>query len=79
MKTVRVDSGGKLNGELLRLGLVDEISLLVHPYLVGGQSPASMFRAADLVHEVGVLRARAAAVPQGEAGHRLAALRRAGT
>lgn len=56
VKTVRVDSGGKLNGELLRLGLVDEISLLVHPYLVGGTSPASMYRAADLVHEVGVLR-----------------------
>lgn len=56
VKTVRVDSGGKLNGELLRLGLVDEISLLVHPYLVGGKSPASMFRAADLVHEVGVLQ-----------------------
>jgi 2,5-diamino-6-(ribosylamino)-4(3H)-pyrimidinone 5'-phosphate reductase len=54
VKTVRVDSGGKLNGELLRLGLVDEISLLVHPYLVGGSSPASMYRAADLVHEVGV-------------------------
>jgi 2,5-diamino-6-(ribosylamino)-4(3H)-pyrimidinone 5'-phosphate reductase len=56
VKTVRVDSGGKLNGELLRLGLVDEISLLVHPYLVGGTSPASMFRAAELRHEVGVLQ-----------------------
>jgi 2,5-diamino-6-(ribosylamino)-4(3H)-pyrimidinone 5'-phosphate reductase len=56
VKTVRVDSGGKLNGELLRLGLVDEISLLVHPYLVGGTSAASMYRAADLVHEVGVLQ-----------------------
>jgi 2,5-diamino-6-(ribosylamino)-4(3H)-pyrimidinone 5'-phosphate reductase len=56
VSTVRVDSGGKLNGELLRLGLVDEISLLVHPYLVGGIGPASMFRAADLVHEVGVLQ-----------------------
>lgn len=56
VKTVRVDSGGNLNGELLRLGLVDEISLLVHPYLVGGTGPASMYRAADLVHEVGVLR-----------------------
>jgi 2,5-diamino-6-(ribosylamino)-4(3H)-pyrimidinone 5'-phosphate reductase len=55
VKTVRVDSGGKLNGELLRLGLVDEISLLVHPYLVGGKNPASMFRAADLTHEIGVL------------------------
>ncbi len=56
VRVVRVDSGGKLNGELLRLGLVDEISLLVHPYLVGGVSPASMYRAADLVHEVGVLQ-----------------------
>jgi len=54
VKTLRVDSGGKLNGELLRLGLVDEISLLVHPFLVGGSDTASMFRAADLVHEVGV-------------------------
>ncbi len=32
---VRVDSGGALNGALLRAGLVDELSLLVHPVLVG--------------------------------------------
>ena len=32
---VRVDSGGVLNGALLQAGLVDEISLLVHPLLVG--------------------------------------------
>ena len=32
---VRVDSGGALNGALLAAGLVDEISLLVHPLLVG--------------------------------------------
>jgi 2,5-diamino-6-(ribosylamino)-4(3H)-pyrimidinone 5'-phosphate reductase len=32
---VRVDSGGALNGALLREGLVDELSLLVHPVLVG--------------------------------------------
>ena len=32
---VRVDSGGGLNGALLRAGLVDEISLLVHPVIVG--------------------------------------------
>ena len=32
---MRVDSGGALNGALLRAGLVDEISLLVHPVLVG--------------------------------------------
>ena len=32
---MRVDSGGALNGALLRAGLVDELSLLVHPVLVG--------------------------------------------
>jgi len=34
-RTVRVDSGGRLNGALLECGLVDEVSLLVHPVLVG--------------------------------------------
>jgi 2,5-diamino-6-(ribosylamino)-4(3H)-pyrimidinone 5'-phosphate reductase len=32
-RMVRVDSGGVLNGALLDAGLVDEISLLVHPAL----------------------------------------------
>jgi 2,5-diamino-6-(ribosylamino)-4(3H)-pyrimidinone 5'-phosphate reductase len=35
VRTVRVDSGGRLNAALLRAGLVDEASLLVHPALVG--------------------------------------------
>jgi 2,5-diamino-6-(ribosylamino)-4(3H)-pyrimidinone 5'-phosphate reductase len=34
-KLVRVDSGGGLLGALLDQGLVDELSLLVHPVLVG--------------------------------------------
>jgi 2,5-diamino-6-(ribosylamino)-4(3H)-pyrimidinone 5'-phosphate reductase len=33
---LRVDSGGALTGALLAEGLVDEISLLVHPVLTGG-------------------------------------------
>lgn len=49
VKRVRVDSGGTLNGALLRAGLVDEISLLVAPYAVGGQSPSGLFVADDLV------------------------------
>jgi 2,5-diamino-6-(ribosylamino)-4(3H)-pyrimidinone 5'-phosphate reductase len=32
---VRVDSGGSLNGALLASGLIDELSLLVHPCLAG--------------------------------------------
>ncbi len=55
VKTVRADSGGALNGALLRAGLVDEVSLLVHPALVGGTSPRSFFRADDLVTPEGVI------------------------
>jgi 2,5-diamino-6-(ribosylamino)-4(3H)-pyrimidinone 5'-phosphate reductase len=42
--TVRVDSGGTLNGVLLRAGLVDEVHLLVHPALVGETSQKTFFR-----------------------------------
>jgi len=35
VRTVRADSGGTLNAALLRAGLVDELSLLVHPVLAG--------------------------------------------
>lgn len=58
-RTVRVDSGGLLNGALLRSGLVDEISLLVHPVVVGGRSPKSMFVADDLpTGELGIALAQ---------------------
>ena len=58
VQRVRVDSGGILNGVLLRAGLVDEVSLLVHPALVGGESPRSMFRTADLAAAGGVVQLR---------------------
>ncbi|MFZ2455458.1 MAG: RibD family protein [Candidatus Altiarchaeia archaeon] len=45
VKTVRVDSGGTLNGVLLRAGLVNEVSLLVHPSLVGGTKQQTFFGA----------------------------------
>ena len=48
VRVVRVDSGGTLNGLLLRDGAVDEISVLVYPSLVGGSTPRSFFRAPDL-------------------------------
>jgi 2,5-diamino-6-(ribosylamino)-4(3H)-pyrimidinone 5'-phosphate reductase len=48
VSVVRVDSGGTLNGALLRAGLVDEVSVIVHPTLVGGTSSRAMFRAPDL-------------------------------
>ena len=48
VRNVRVDSGGRLNGALLRRGLVDEVHVLIHPEMIGGMSPSSMFMADDL-------------------------------
>lgn len=46
--SIRVDSGGILNGILLRARLADEIYLLIHPELVGGMKPNSIFQTADI-------------------------------
>ena len=56
VKVVRVDSGGTLNGALLRAGLVDEVSVLINPCLVGGTTPRSFFRAPDLTGPEGVIQ-----------------------
>ena len=64
VRRVRVDSGGTLNGVLLRAGLVDEVSILVHPHLVGGTSPRSCFRAPDLTTPDGAIPLKLAAVEE---------------
>lgn len=43
VETVRVDSGGTLNGVLLAAGVVDEVSVLIHPFLAGGRADPTMF------------------------------------
>ncbi len=43
IRSLRVDSGGTLNGILLREGLADEINILIHPELAGGIKPDSIF------------------------------------
>jgi 2,5-diamino-6-(ribosylamino)-4(3H)-pyrimidinone 5'-phosphate reductase len=58
VNTVRVDSGGTLNGRLIRDGLVNEISVLIHPCLVGGSTPHSFFRAPDLTTADGVVQVK---------------------
>ncbi len=47
VKVVRVDAGGTLNRELLSRGLIDEISILICPCLVGGQRHKSLFPPAE--------------------------------
>jgi 2,5-diamino-6-(ribosylamino)-4(3H)-pyrimidinone 5'-phosphate reductase len=56
VKSVRVDSDGILNGALLRAGLVDEVSMLIDPCIVGGTSPCTSFVAPDLTTPEGVTR-----------------------
>lgn len=48
VKSLRVESGGKLNGLLLRDDLVDEVCVLIHPAMVGGTSTDSIYIAPDL-------------------------------
>ena len=47
VQTVRVDAGGALIGALLRDGLVNEVSVVVEPRLVGGESHRWLVRAPD--------------------------------
>ncbi|HOK55549.1 MAG TPA: RibD family protein [Armatimonadota bacterium] len=62
VKVVRADSGGRLNGALLRAGLVSEVSVLFSPYLVGGITPKSIFAAPDLESEEGIIQLKLLAV-----------------
>ncbi|MDD3717978.1 MAG: RibD family protein [Actinomycetota bacterium] len=55
VKVVRADCGGTLNGVLLREGLVDEVSLLISPSLVGGTEVRSIFIAPELEAARGVI------------------------
>ena len=48
INSIRVDSGGILNGVLLNEGLVDEIHVLIHPELVGSINKGSIFISKDL-------------------------------
>jgi 2,5-diamino-6-(ribosylamino)-4(3H)-pyrimidinone 5'-phosphate reductase len=60
VRRVQVDSGGALHGALLRAGLVDEVSVLVHPALVGGSSPRWWYPAPDLQGPEGAVPLRLA-------------------
>lgn len=56
VKKLRVDSGGILNGVLLRANLVDEIVVIINPCLTGGITPRGLFVAEDLTSRDKVIR-----------------------
>jgi len=69
VETIRVDSGGKLSGLLLREGLVDEVSVLVFPTLVGNASSLSIYNLpeAATTGDVVSLALRGVEVPRDDA------------
>ena len=52
---LRVDSGGILNGVLLRAGLVNEVVVILNPCLTGGNSARTFYVADDLVSRDGII------------------------
>ena len=68
VRTVRVDSGGALSGALVRAGLVDEVSVLLEPVLVGGVTPRSFLRGPDPAAPGDVARLRLQEVEQFDDG-----------
>ncbi len=67
-RVVRADCGGTLNGALLRAGLVDEVSLVVHPVMLGGTEEASVFRAPALEGPEGTIALRLRSVERLKGG-----------
>jgi len=58
VRVVRADCGGTLNGVLLSQRLVNEVSVLVHPSLVGGTGQSSLFRSLDPASPEGSIHLR---------------------
>jgi 2,5-diamino-6-(ribosylamino)-4(3H)-pyrimidinone 5'-phosphate reductase len=62
VRVVRVDSGGSLSGALTRLGLIDQVSVLLEPLLVGGEKPRPFLRGPEPTSDGDVLELRLEAV-----------------
>jgi 2,5-diamino-6-(ribosylamino)-4(3H)-pyrimidinone 5'-phosphate reductase len=56
VKTLMLEGGGRINGGMLRAGLIDEISLLVAPVADGRMGLATLFDAADAADAGGTPR-----------------------
>jgi riboflavin biosynthesis pyrimidine reductase len=48
VNSLRSTAGGKLNGALLRAGLVDEINIIFRPEIIGGFETPALFDSPDL-------------------------------
>lgn len=55
VERMTIQSGGTLNAELLRAGLIDEVSIVVAPLLVGGSTTSTLVDG-EAIHSIDELR-----------------------
>lgn len=67
-RKLALTGGGALNGAFLRAGLVDEISILITPCVVGGTSTPSTFDGPDLTSPTGLTRTKLVKMSQAAQG-----------
>ena len=56
-------AGGKLNGALLRAGLIDEVNIIFRPELIGGMETPALFDSSDLEADQWPMRLELIAAP----------------
>jgi 2,5-diamino-6-(ribosylamino)-4(3H)-pyrimidinone 5'-phosphate reductase len=59
IEKVTIQTGGSLNAELLRLGLIDQVSVVVAPCLIGGENTQSLIGGESLHCEEDLKKIRA--------------------
>lgn len=59
VERVTVQSGGLLNSELLRAGLIDEVSIVIAPCLIGGKDTQSLVGGESLHNDLDLLKIKA--------------------
>lgn len=59
IKRVTIQTGGTLNAELLRLGLIDRVSIVIAPVLIGGNNTQSLVGGESLHNEADLLKIKA--------------------
>ena len=66
IQRITVQSGGALNAELLRAGLIDGLSIVVAPALVGGKDTPTLIDGQSLVEESELGKIKALSLQQAE-------------
>lgn len=59
IKRITIQTGGTLNAELLRLGLIEQVSIVVAPVLIGGKNTQSLIGGESFHNEADLMKIKA--------------------